>query len=151
MTQVPDALARALHDRCRLELGQGGMATVYLAHDLKHDRKVAVKVLHPELSAVLGGERFLSEIKTTAAPQHPHILPLFDSGSADGLLFYVMPLVEGEALRTRLSRDKQLPIADAGRHQNPLLVRRRKTSAPDLQIVVVHDLLADLKTRMENR
>lgn len=153
MTQVPDALARTLRDRYRLEreFGQGGMATVYLAHDLKHDRKVAVKVLHPELSAVLGGERFLSEIKTTAALQHPHILPLFDSGSADGLLFYVMPLVEGETLRTRLVRDKQLPIADPGRRQNPLLVRRRKTSAPDLQIVVVHNLLADPKTRMENR
>jgi serine/threonine-protein kinase len=110
-------LASALQDRYRLEreLGAGGMATVYLAHDLRHDRPVAIKVLHPELSAVLGAERFLSEIKTTAALQHPHILPLFDSGSAGGLLYYVMPLVEGETLRARLSREKQLPVADAVR------------------------------------
>ena len=86
------------------------MATVYLAHDLRHDRPVAIKVLHPELSAVLGAERFLSEIKTTAALRHPHILPLFGSGAADGLLFYVMPLVEGETLRARLTLEKQLPV-----------------------------------------
>ena len=91
------------------------MATVYLAQDGRHDRRVAVKVLHPELSAVIGAERFLAEIKTTAALQHPHILPLFDSGSADGQLFYVMPFVEGETLRARLDRDKQLPIDDAVR------------------------------------
>jgi serine/threonine-protein kinase len=91
------------------------MATVYVATDLRHARRVAIKVLHPELSAVLGAERFLSEIKTTAALQHPHILPLFDSGSADGLLFYVMPLVEGETLRERLRREKQLSVADAVR------------------------------------
>src|SRR5688572_26637793 len=117
MAQVPQALANAMQDRYRLEreLGSGGMATVYLAQDLRHGRQVAVKVLHPELSAVLGGERFLSEIKTTAALQHPHILPLFDSGDANGNLFYVMPLVEGETLRSRLSREKQLPIADAVR------------------------------------
>jgi len=117
MAQVPQALANAMQDRYRLEreLGSGGMATVYLAHDLRHGRQVAVKVLHPELSAVLGGDRFLSEIKTTAALQHPHILPLFDSGDASGNLFHVMPLVEGETLRSRLSREKQLPIADAVR------------------------------------
>jgi eukaryotic-like serine/threonine-protein kinase len=86
------------------------MATVYVAHDVRHDRDVAVKVLHPDLGAVLGGERFLSEIKTTARLQHPHILPLLDSGEADGLLFYVMPLVEGQTLRTRLERERQLPI-----------------------------------------
>ncbi len=91
------------------------MATVYLAQDLKHDRKVAVKVLRPELAAVIGAERFLSEIKTTANLQHPHILPLFDSGEADGFLFYVMPFVEGESLRDRLNREKQLPIGDAVR------------------------------------
>ena len=91
------------------------MATVYLAHDLKHDRKVAVKVLRPELAAVIGAERFLSEIKTTANLQHPHILPLHDSGEADGHLFYVMPLVEGETLRDRITREKQLPVADAVR------------------------------------
>jgi serine/threonine-protein kinase len=91
------------------------MATVYLAHDLKHDRDVAIKLLHPDLAAALGGERFLSEIKTTARLQHPHILPLLDSGAADGLLYYVMPYVSGETLRTRLEREKQLPIADAVR------------------------------------
>src|SRR6188472_1161300 len=105
-----DSLRAALAGRYDLvrELGAGGMATVYLAQDLKHDRKVAIKVLHPELSAVIGGERFLAEIKVTANLQHPHILPLFDSGAADGLLFYVMPLVEGESLRTKLTREKQL-------------------------------------------
>ncbi len=108
-------LAEALSDRYRIEreLGQGGMATVYLAHDLKHDRDVALKVLHPELGAVIGAERFLQEIKTTARLQHPHILGLIDSGEADGLLFYVMPFVRGESLRARLSRDKQLPIPEA--------------------------------------
>ena len=89
------------------------MATVYLALDLKHDRKVALKVLHPELAAVLGGDRFLSEIKTTAHLQHPNILQLFDSGSADGLLYYVMPFVDGESLRDRLTREKQLPVDNA--------------------------------------
>ncbi len=91
------------------------MATVYLAHDLRHDRKVAIKVLHPKLSAVIGAERFLAEIRVTANLQHPHILPLFDSGSADGLLFYVMPLVEGESLRAKLGREKQLGVEDAVR------------------------------------
>ena len=91
------------------------MATVYLARDLRHDREVAVKVLRPELAAVIGAERFLAEIKTTAALQHPHILPLFDSGEAASQLFYVMPLIEGESLRDRLTREKQLPIADAVR------------------------------------
>jgi eukaryotic-like serine/threonine-protein kinase len=112
-----DRLTAALADRYRLEreLGAGGMATVYLAQDLKHDRKVAVKVLRPELAAVIGAERFLSEIKTTANLQHPHILPLFDSGAADSFLFYVMPFVEGESLRDRLNREKQLPISDAVR------------------------------------
>jgi serine/threonine-protein kinase len=95
------------------ELGAGGMATVYLAHDVRHDRKVALKVLRPELSAILGGERFLAEIKTIANLQHPHILPLHDSGEADGLVYYVMPYVEGESLRDRLSREKQLPVEEA--------------------------------------
>ena len=95
------------------ELGVGGMATVYLADDLKHERKVALKVLKPELAAVVGAERFLAEIKTTANLQHPHILPLFDSGEADSFLFYVMPFVEGESLRERLDREKQLPIDEA--------------------------------------
>ena len=97
------------------ELGEGGMATVYLADDIKHERKVALKVLKPELAAVVGAERFLAEIKTTANLQHPHILPLFDSGDADGFLFYVMPHVEGESLRERLDREHQLPVDDAVR------------------------------------
>ena len=112
-----DALTAALADRYLLEreLGQGGMATVYLAQDLRHDRKVAIKVLRPELAAVIGAERFVSEIRTTANLQHPHILPLFDSGAAASFLFYVMPLVEGETLRDRITREKHLPIADAVR------------------------------------
>ncbi|HEX8941954.1 MAG TPA: protein kinase [Gemmatimonadaceae bacterium] len=97
------------------ELGAGGMATVYLAEDVQHHRRVAVKVLHPELSAVLGPERFIKEIELTASLQHPHILPLFDSGSVDGRLYYVMPFVEGETLRARLDRENQLPVADAVR------------------------------------
>src|SRR6185503_7800068 len=91
------------------------MATVYLAHDPKHDRKVAIKVLRPELAAILGGERFLKEIRTTANLQHPHILALHDSGEAEGLVYYVMPFVEGESLRDRLRREKQLPVDDAVR------------------------------------
>ena len=117
---VADSLSRltaALADRYRIqrELGQGGMATVYLAHDLRHDRKVALKVLRPELSAILGANRFLAEIKTTANLQHPHILSLFDSGEADGLVYYVMPFVEGESLRDRLNREHQLPVDEAVR------------------------------------
>ena len=95
------------------ELGQGGMATVYLAQDAKHQRRVAVKVLHPDLAAALGGERFLAEIRTTANLQHPHILPLHDSGEAGGFLYYVMPFVDGESLRDRLDREQQLPMEDA--------------------------------------
>ena len=95
------------------EIGTGGMATVFLAQDRKHERRVAVKVLNPELGAVLGVERFLAEIRVTANLQHPNLLPLFDSGEANGLLFYVMPFVEGESLRVRLSREKQLPVAEA--------------------------------------
>ncbi len=117
MTDPLSRLSSALSDKYRIEreLGAGGMATVYLAQDLKHDRKVALKVLRPELAAVIGAERFLSEIKTTANLQHPHILPLFDSGEADSFLFYVMPYVEGETVRDRISREKQLPVADAVR------------------------------------
>ena len=115
MRDALNQLSAALSDRYLLEreLGQGGMATVYLAQDLKHDRKVAVKVLHPDLAAALGAERFLAEIKTTANLQHPHILPLHDSGAADGFLFYVMPFVDGETLRDRLTRERQLPLDDA--------------------------------------
>jgi Tol biopolymer transport system component len=114
---VVDRLNAALEGRYRIEreLGEGGMATVYLAEDLRHDRKVALKVLKPELAAVVGAERFLAEIKTTASLQHPHILPLHDSGEADGFLFYVMPYVEGESLREKLDRERQLPVDDATR------------------------------------
>ena len=115
---MSDAVARlnvALKGRYRVEreLGEGGMATVYLADDLKHERKVALKVLKPELAAVVGAERFLAEIKTTAHLQHPHVLPLFDSGEADGFLFYLMPFIDGESLRDRLKRERQLPIDEA--------------------------------------
>ncbi|MEO6529043.1 MAG: protein kinase [Gemmatimonadaceae bacterium] len=112
MTATLQRLADALADRYRIEreLGAGGMATVYLAEDLKHQRKVAVKVLNPELAAVLGAERFLSEIRVTANLQHPNLLPLFDSGVADGQLYYVMPYLEGETLRARLEKERQLPV-----------------------------------------
>jgi serine/threonine-protein kinase len=115
MTEIAARLKTALADRYAIEreLGAGGMATVYLAEDLKHHRPVAVKVLRPELAAVLGAERFLKEIEVTANLRHPHILPLFDSGEADGFLYYVMPYVEGESLRDRLNREKQLPLDDA--------------------------------------
>jgi eukaryotic-like serine/threonine-protein kinase len=115
MTEITAKLSTALADRYRVEreLGQGGMATVYLAEDLKHDRKVALKVLKPELAAVLGADRFVVEIKTTASLQHPHILPLFDSGTADGFLFYVMPFIDGETLREKLDRETQLGIEEA--------------------------------------
>jgi serine/threonine-protein kinase len=117
MTTVDTALQEAVADRYRLEreLGAGGMAHVYLAHDIKHDRSVALKVLRHELAAVIGAERFLAEIKLTANLHHPHILPLHDSGQADGTVFYVMPYVEGESLRDRLMREKQLPVGDAVR------------------------------------
>jgi TolB-like protein len=108
-------LQDALSDRYRIEhtLGRGGMATVFLAEDLKHGRRVAIKVLDPEVAAAIGAERFLGEIATVARLTHPHILPLHDSGVADGLLYYVMPYVEGESLRDRLAREKQLPLEDA--------------------------------------
>jgi eukaryotic-like serine/threonine-protein kinase len=113
-------LNAALEGRYRIEskLGEGGMATVYLVDDLKHERKVALKVLKPELAAVVGAERFLSEIKTTANLQHPNILPLFDSGEAGSQVFYVMPYVEGESLRDRLDREHQLPVDEAIRIVN---------------------------------
>ena len=108
-------LMSMLGDRYRIERepGAGGMATVYLAEDVRHQRKVALKVLHPELSAVLGPERFLKEVEVTASLQHPHILPLFDSGNASAQLYYVMPFVDGETLRWRLERERQLPVPDA--------------------------------------
>ena len=115
MATTLDRLRAALAGRYDIskEIGAGGMATVFLGHDLKHDRDVAIKVLHPDLGAALGAERFLSEIKTTAKLQHPHILPLLDSGEAKGLLYYVMPVVTGESLRMRLEREGQLSINEA--------------------------------------
>ena len=117
MTAQTDRLNTALDGRYRIlrHLGEGGMATVYLCEDLKHDRQVALKLLKPELAAVLGAERFVQEIKTTAALQHPHILPLFDSGTVDGFLYYVMPFIDGETLRDKLNRETQLGIDEAVR------------------------------------
>ena len=137
--QPSEAVTRlnaALSGRYRIEseLGEGGMATVYLAEDIKHERKVALKVLKPELAAVVGAERFLAEIKTTANLQHPHILPLFDSGEADGLVFYVMPFIAGETLRDRLKRENQLPVRDAiriaGEAADALRLRARARCHP---------------------
>ena len=110
--ELLEQLTAALGDRYRVEreVGHGGMAVVFLAEDLKHRRRVAIKLLKPELSAALGSERFLREIEIAAGLQHPHILPLYDSGQADGLLYYVMPFVEGESLRQRLAREQQLPL-----------------------------------------
>ncbi|MFB3069188.1 MAG: serine/threonine-protein kinase, partial [Gemmatimonadales bacterium] len=115
MSNPIDRLSDALSDRYRIEreLGAGGMATVYLAEDLKLHRKVAVKVLRPELAAALGPERFLREIEIAAKLHHPHILALHDSGEAGGFLYFVMPYVEGESLRDRLDREKQLPVEEA--------------------------------------
>ena len=109
MTDPISRLNAALEGRYAIEreLGEGGMATVYLADDLKHERNVALKVLKPELAAVVGAERFLAEIKSTANLQHPHILPLHDSGEADGFLYFVMPYVEGETLGDKLERERQ--------------------------------------------
>ena len=148
-------LSASLADRYTIEreLGAGGMATVYLAHDIKHDRDVAIKVLHPDLGAALGGERFLTEIRTTARLQHPHILPLLDSGEADGLLYYVMPYVAGETLRTRLAREKQLPIddvallarevADALGYAHALGVIHRDIKPENILLQGGHALVAD--------
>ena len=150
-----ERLSAALAERYRIdrELGQGGMATVYLAHDLRHDRDVAVKVLHPDLGAALGGERFLAEIRTTARLQHPHILPLLDSGASDGLLYYVMPYVAGETLRHRLERDRQLSIdealriarevADALQHAHSSGIIHRDIKPENILLQGGHALVAD--------
>ena len=115
MTDPITRLNAALEGRYRVEreIGEGGMATVYLAHDVRHNRNVALKVLKAELAAVVGAERFLAEIETTAKLTHPHILPLHDSGEADGFLYFVTPFVEGETLRDRIDREKQLGVEDA--------------------------------------
>src|SRR5262249_39007423 len=111
IARIQDALASRY--RVERELGRGGMATVFLADDLRHRRQVAIKVLDPEIAAAIGPDRFLREIETVARLTHPHILPLHDSGVADGLFFYVMPYVAGESLRERLTREKQLPVHEA--------------------------------------
>src|SRR5262245_6390930 len=115
MAQLIDQLQHALAGRYTLEreLGHGGGGTVFLAHDVRHDRNVAIKVLRPEVAATIGVDRFLREIRFAARLQHPHILPLHDSGEANGFLYYVMPFVEGESLRERLTREHQLPLEDA--------------------------------------
>ena len=115
LSDFPDSLAASLSERYRIEreLGRGGMATVYLADDLKHGRKVALKVMHPEMAAAIGHDRFLREIEIAARLSHPHILPLFDSGAAGGQLYYVMPYIAGESLRARLDRDRQLSLEEA--------------------------------------
>src|SRR5437899_7696670 len=135
MEDTLSLLSAALVGRYRIdrELGQGGMATVYLAHDLKHERKAAIKVLRPELAQALGAERFLREIAIAARLNHPHILALHDSGEAGGLLFYVMPFVEGESLRDRLNREQQLPVAEA--------VRIAQQVASALSYAHSHDLV----------
>jgi serine/threonine-protein kinase len=110
-------LAQSLADRYAIErqVGEGGMATVFLARDIRHDRLVAIKVLREDVAQRMGGERFLREIRTTATLNHPHIVPLHDSGEADGIVYYIMPFVEGESLRDRLHREGQLPVAEAVR------------------------------------
>lgn len=127
MTTLHERLEQALGSRYRVEreLGQGGMAVVFLAHDARHERAVAVKVLRPEISAEIGAERFLREIKLAAGLTHPHILPVYDSGEADGLLFYVMPSMEGRSLRERLDRERQLPLEES------LRIAREVASALD--------------------
>ena len=150
-----ERLTAALADRYRIdgEIGQGGMATVYRAHDLRHDRQVAIKIVHPDLAATLGPERFLAEIKTTAKLQHPHILPLLDSGEAEGVLYYVMPFVAGESLRHRLTREQQLPIdeavritrqvADALAHAHAQGIVHRDIKPENILLQEGHALVAD--------
>jgi len=152
---LAERLAKALEGRYAIEreVGHGGMATVYLARDLKHDRHVAIKVLREEIAAAVGAERFLEEIRVTASLQHPHILPLFDSGNADGLLWYVMPFVEGETLRSRLARERRLSVdvavqfaremADALEHAHRHGVVHRDVKPENVLIQGEHALVAD--------
>jgi len=117
MPALDERLTRSLVDRYAIErqVGEGGMATVFLARDIRHDRRVAIKVLREDVTQRMGVERFLREIRTTATLSHPHIVPLLDSGEADGIAYYVMPFIEGESLRDRLDREAQLSVADAVR------------------------------------
>ncbi|MGI9627515.1 MAG: serine/threonine-protein kinase, partial [Longimicrobiales bacterium] len=155
---MADSVARlnaALQGRYRIEreLGQGGMATVHLADDLIHERKVALKVLKPELAESIGADRFLREIKTAANLTHPHILPLFSSGEADGFLYFVMPYVDGESLRVRLTKEKQLPVADAIQITREIAdalayaheqgVIHRDVKPANIMLVAGHAVLAD--------
>ena len=155
MADPRDQLQLAVHGRYTIEreLGRGGMATVYLAHDLRHGRRVAIKVLHPELAAVIGADRFLAEITTTANLQHPHILGLIDSGEIGGIPYYVMPFVDGESLRDRLRREKQLPIddtlrlarevADALAHAHRQGIIHRDVKPENILLQDGHALVAD--------
>lgn len=155
MPTTEERLQAGLNDRYLFEreLGRGGMATVYLARDVKHDRQVAIKVLHPDLAASIGSDRFEREIKLAAKLSHPHILGLFDSGEVDGLFFYVMPFVEGESLRDRLDREHQLPIedaiqialevADALGHAHKLGIVHRDIKPENIMLAEGHALVAD--------
>ena len=140
-----ERLEAALDGKYRIErkLGEGGMATVYLSEDIKHERKVALKILRPELAAVLGGERFLTEIKTTANLQHPHILPLFDPGEAEGYLYYVMPFIDGETLREKLDREKQLGNEDCF-----LMARNPAGGGGFGRVYIVTNWFEELRERM---
>jgi len=152
---VRERLTTTLSDRYRVEreLGRGGMATVFLAEDVKHHRQVAIKVLDPEVASAIGPERFLREIETVAGLSHPHILALHDSGKADGLLYSVMPYVSGESLRDRLERDKQLPleevlritreVAEALGHAHGHGVVHRDIKPENILLEGTHALVAD--------
>lgn len=155
ISDLLDRLTAALADRYRIEreLGRGGMATVYLARDLRNHRAVAIKVLEPELAAVIGPERFLREIEISANLTHPHILPLYDSGESDGFLYYIMPYVAGESLRQRLTREQQLPIdqalrivgevADALGHAHAQGLIHRDIKPENILLEAGHAVLAD--------
>jgi serine/threonine protein kinase len=155
LSQVLQRLQAALADRYRIEreLGRGGMATVYLVHDLRHDRPVALKVLHTEMAQALGPERFLREIRLCARLQHPHILGVHDSGDASGQLWFTMPFVEGETLRSRLLREKQLPldhalritreVADALHYAHQHRVIHRDIKPENILLTPNHALVAD--------
>ena len=144
---LPPGFKDGLAERYRIqrELGRGGMATVYLAEDVKHRRRVAIKVLSPELASVLGHDRFLREIEIAAQLTHPHILPLHDSGTSAGLLYYVMPYIEGETLRARVSREKQLPLDEA------VEITRKGAEGFITKPFLFEELLHELNAALEKR